>query len=312
MERRKFLRTGAFVGSGAALSALAVPKWLRAQACAATEGDRYGLGPFYLPNAPSRSLIGRPGEPGERLSLSGTVSNCRDRLSGVKLELWQATAAGCYIHPQQACGGVPGDDTQARLWGHLLSDAEGRFSFDTIKPGRYLNGARYRPSHIHFLITAPGRSPGQDDLNLVTQLYFQGDEYIKGDYGADHASAAGRIIPLASQGAGRLAGVWNVKLPQVSSGLGSRDPLSDPDLAGYDVAYRRSGRRILFQLPPVRAGQSVELRLSDPAGRLVKRSLHSVVPVELDATFLPKGMYQAEFRWWAAHGLRRETVVLKV
>jgi protocatechuate 3,4-dioxygenase beta subunit len=309
MERRDF------IGAGAALAALAAPKWLGAQACPSTEEDRYGIGPFYLENAPARTLLGRTGEPGEKLSLSGRVSNCQSPLSGVKLEVWQATASGCYIHPDQACDNVPGDDTAARLWGHLVSDAEGRFAFDTIKPGRYLNGGRFRPSHIHCLITTPGRTPEQGDLYMATQLYFQGDPYIQGDYGADDASAAGRIIPLATQAGGGLSGEWNINLPNVSptTGLGrSRDPLADPALAGFDVAYRRSGWRVLFQLPPVPSGQAVEMRLSSLDGRLVKRSLHSVLPVELDVTFLPKGTYHAEFRWWAAHGLRRESVALKI
>jgi len=38
-------------------------------------------------------------------------------------------------------------------------------------PGRYLNGAQYRPAHVHVKVSAPGFLP------LTTQLYFPGDPY---------------------------------------------------------------------------------------------------------------------------------------
>lgn len=299
MERRKFL------GAGLGLATLAAPRWLLGQACPATQADRFGYGPFYLEGAPQRTRIGRASEPGEKLSIAGVVSNCQRPLAGVKLEVWLATASGCYIYPQARCDLVDGDDADARLWGQLVSDGNGSFAFDTIKPGRYLNGARYRPSHIHFRISTPGRTAGQGGIDLVTQLYFQGDEYIKGDYAADHASAASRIIPLTREGTGPWKGTFNVNLPSVTTALGG-DPLSDPALAGYDVAVLRRGDRVLFQLPPAPSGEAVELRLYGADGSLVRRSTHRLVPIEVDATFLPKGAYQAEFRWWTSQGLRHE------
>jgi protocatechuate 3,4-dioxygenase beta subunit len=301
MQRRKFL------GAGAALAALAAPKWLRGQDCRATQWDLYGTGPFYLPEAPARTRIARASEPGVPLSISGTVSNCKTPVPGVKLEVWQATDSGCYIYPQARCDLNAGDDEEARLWGQLTTDAEGRFAFETIKPGRYLNGDRYRPSHIHFRITAPGRVQGDGGADLVTQLYFEGDEYIQGDYAADHESAAGRIIPLVED-AGTLRGTFNVNLPGLPSGLGVGDPLLHPTLAEFDAAVVRRGFRILFQLPAVPTGQPVEMRLHGADGTLVKRVLHRVMPVELDASLLPRGRYFAEFRWWTRHGLRTERV----
>jgi protocatechuate 3,4-dioxygenase beta subunit len=59
--------------------------------------------------------------------------------------------------------------------GQMAADDLGRFSFHTLKPGRYLNGARFRPSHIHVKIWVDGR-----ELK-TTQLYFEGDPFIEGD-----------------------------------------------------------------------------------------------------------------------------------
>ena len=57
----------------------------------------------------------------------------------------------------------------------LVTDAHGRYAIRTLVPGRYLNGKRYRPSHIHVKLRAKGRE------ELTTQLYFDGDPYIDGD-----------------------------------------------------------------------------------------------------------------------------------
>ena len=60
-------------------------------------------------------------------------------------------------------------------------------------PGRYLNGNQYRPSHIHFRVTAP------DHVELVTQLYFQGDPYIPIDPWANDPDAVLRILPFVEE-----------------------------------------------------------------------------------------------------------------
>jgi protocatechuate 3,4-dioxygenase beta subunit len=57
------------------------------------------------------------------------------------------------------------------LRGKLRTEADGRYHVRTVLPGRYLNGAQYRPSHIHVKLRAPGFT------ELTTQLYFPGDPY---------------------------------------------------------------------------------------------------------------------------------------
>ena len=82
------------------------------------------------------------------------------------------------------------------------------YIFETIKPGLYLNGSSYRPSHIHFKITPPGFNA------LITQLYFQGDPYIPTDAAASVNSgsfdATHRIIPLVTNINGDLEGTWDI------------------------------------------------------------------------------------------------------
>jgi protocatechuate 3,4-dioxygenase beta subunit len=54
-----------------------------------------------------------------------------------------------------------------------VTDADGRYSFTTVKPGPYPWGNHdnaWRPAHIHFSLL--GRAFAQ---RLVTQMYFPGD-----------------------------------------------------------------------------------------------------------------------------------------
>jgi protocatechuate 3,4-dioxygenase beta subunit len=133
-----------------------------APACVATADNIEG--PFYKQGAPSRATLVADGDRGERLTLIGTVrSTACAPLAKAVLDIWHADARGGYDNDG---------------WGHrgtLVTDDQGRWAVRTIIPGRYLNGRRYRPAHIHIKL----RAPGHDEL--TTQLYFDGDPYIDGD-----------------------------------------------------------------------------------------------------------------------------------
>lgn len=121
-------------------------------------------GPFYRPDAPHRVAIATDREPGERLVISGSVrSTSCDPLRNAVLDVWHADTTGDY------------DNKGFHLRGVLATDDSGRFEMRTIVPGRYLNGKRYRPSHIHVKLRADGFS------ELTTQLYFANDPYLDGD-----------------------------------------------------------------------------------------------------------------------------------
>ncbi|MDB5049421.1 MAG: dioxygenase [Fibrobacteres bacterium] len=303
MDRRTFVGAGA-----AALAALALPKSLRGQACAnITVKDRYGLGPFYTPNAPMRLKLAQDAEPGQRIAIQGTVSDCSGPVAGVGLDVWQATDSGCYKHPSDVCPDIPGHPDEFRLRGRMVTDAKGGYAFESILPGAYLNGSAYRPRHIHVIITPP--TSGTVDTSITTQLYFEGDPYIKGDYGADEPGAANRIIPLAKTVPSLWQGTWNIFIPSPATGFHSPN---DPSLAEFDVYARREGGRIVFHLPPNTSHQPVELRLYSASGVLVKRSLQTDFPVQLDVAALHSGAYVAELAWWTRHGLRKESVPVRL
>jgi protocatechuate 3,4-dioxygenase beta subunit len=210
--RREFLKQAAL----ASASTLFLPAYLLGNdrstgACTTTSADIEG--PFYKAGSPFRVSLAPPGEPGQPLAIGGVVyaSDCVTPLAGVTVDVWAANDEGCYNNNVDCS---PHSDDVYNLRGRMLTNASGEYGFTTVKPGRYLNGAQYRPSHIHFRVTAPGGTP------LVTQLYFEGDSAIPDDPWASEPDAAMRIIPLGAAGGG-LSGRFDITLnvPPDSSGV---------------------------------------------------------------------------------------------
>jgi protocatechuate 3,4-dioxygenase beta subunit len=117
--------------------------------------------------------VQRDGEPiGERIVVTGRVVDGDGRpVCHQLVEIWQANAAGRYLHH--------GDQHPAPLdpsftgTGRCLTDADGRYSFTTIKPGPYPwrnHHNAWRPAHIHFSLFGTELTQ-----RLVTQMYFPGD-----------------------------------------------------------------------------------------------------------------------------------------
>ena len=109
---------------------------------------------------------------GERIVVSGRVFDTEGKpLADTLVEIWQANAAGRYRHTWDRW---PAElDPNFSGAGRTVTDADGRYSFTTIKPGPYPWGNHYnawRPAHIHFSLL--GRAFAQ---RLVTQMYFPGD-----------------------------------------------------------------------------------------------------------------------------------------
>jgi hypothetical protein len=73
----------------------------------------------------------------------------------------------------------------------------GKYSFITTQPVPYPveeGSPIYRPAHIHMHVA----SVGQQDL--ITQIYFSGDTYIKEDPCASAPSAVNRILTITGDG----------------------------------------------------------------------------------------------------------------
>ncbi|MCH2023937.1 MAG: T9SS type A sorting domain-containing protein [Saprospiraceae bacterium] len=206
-DRRQFLKNTSL----ATFTAITVPSMLKAEFnaesvsqapvnCNPTTQDFYGQGPFYSTNAPTiiNNQLALANEPGTRLIISGWVHNldCTEYIGGAILDIWHANDAGAY------------DNSGFNLRGKTTSNNQGFYLFETIYPGKYLNGSSYRPAHIHFKITPPGYPL------LTTQLYFQGDSDIPNDAAASMSSgtydSTNRIVPVTTNSLGQKEATWDI------------------------------------------------------------------------------------------------------
>lgn len=115
---------------------------------------------------------------GQRITVSGRVMDENGRpVPHTVIEVWQANAAGRYVHTKDQWD-APLDPNFTGS-GHVVTDAEGRYRFVTVRPGAYPWGNHknaWRPAHIHLSLLGPAFA-----TRLVTQLYFPDDPLIEID-----------------------------------------------------------------------------------------------------------------------------------
>ena len=111
-------------------------------------------GPYFRTSSPEKTDLAADVSTGTRLVVSGAVLTTRCRpVNRALIDVWQADAAGAY------------DNSGYRLRGHLFTDAQGRYRFETVVPGLYPGRTR----HLHVKVQAP------NGPILTTQLYFPGE-----------------------------------------------------------------------------------------------------------------------------------------
>ncbi|MBB2486183.1 hypothetical protein H5407_13250 [Mitsuaria sp. WAJ17] len=101
----------------------------------------------------ARARIAPASEPGAPMVVTGRVLNRKGQAqAGVILYAYQTDSRGVY--PELA--GILDVETrrQGRLRGWVKTNASGRYTFDTIRPGSY--PGEDVPEHIHFHVIEPG------------------------------------------------------------------------------------------------------------------------------------------------------------
>jgi catechol 1,2-dioxygenase len=152
----------------------------------ATETASALLGPFWRMNSP-RTLNGasivRSPTPGPALFVECAIHDPQGQpIAGAEVDVWQASPIGLYENqdPNQA---------DMNLRGKFTTDADGKFSFRSVKPAGYpvptdgpggellraQNRYPYRPAHLHFLAYKPGYK------TLITQVFVDDDEHLQSD-----------------------------------------------------------------------------------------------------------------------------------
>jgi protocatechuate 3,4-dioxygenase alpha subunit len=150
--------------------------------------------------------IAGPGVAGERVSVQGRLLDGDGApVSDGLIEIWQANSRGKYPHPE---------DKQKkplekgfRGFGRIPTDAQGRYRFTTIKPGR-APGAAGKLQAPHLVVTVFMRGLLK---HLATRVYFPGDPANAEDPVLKLVPAARRATLIARQ-KGKGALEWNILL----------------------------------------------------------------------------------------------------
>lgn len=142
---------------------------------------------------------------GEPLRLEGVVRKT-DGLTpapGVVVYAHHTNAQGLYANggPETVWSRRHG-----RLRGWALTDARGRYAFETIKPAPY--PSRQMPAHVHLYVGEPGRRP-----YYVDDVVFDGEFGVDAAYRAQAENRGGSgIVHLARSSDGWLLAQRDIQL----------------------------------------------------------------------------------------------------
>lgn len=143
------------------------------------------LGPFHILGAPDLAVGGdlKRDNEGATIIIEGKVSDPDGNpISGAEIEIWQTADNGLYSNQDNK-------QPEYNLRGHMTVGDDGVYKLTTVRPAPYtvpVDGSvgellkatgrhPWRPSHLHFIITAPGYR------SLVTEVFPSDDPYLDND-----------------------------------------------------------------------------------------------------------------------------------
>ncbi len=182
MKRRNFIRDSSLVAFS--IGVFGKIKWDGKAFIGEDPTTTDILGPFYRPGAPFRIDLVRPGTKGEILHFSGTIfgKDGKTPLKNSLVEIWHCNEDGVYDNTSD-------EYIYRSSW---RTGDDGTYHFRTILPVPYQAGPTLtRPAHIHMRIS---ETKMQD---LVTQVYFKGDQHIAEDMSSSDPRSVHRILDIS-------------------------------------------------------------------------------------------------------------------
>jgi hydroxyquinol 1,2-dioxygenase len=143
------------------------------------------LGPFHVSGAPALAMGGdmKRHYGGPILMAEGVIKDTGGNpIPGAQLDIWQTAPNGLYASQDEE------QDTYS-FHGLMTVGDDGRYAFTTVKPVEYTVPSDgpvgdilracgrhpWRPSHLHYIVTAPGYK------SLVTEIFPDDDPYLDED-----------------------------------------------------------------------------------------------------------------------------------
>jgi len=173
MKRRDFIKRGVI---GGALGLFAGSAFASRPTPAEIEGPFY---PVYAQKDKDFDLTHIEGQTGvargKIIMIRGRVVDTDGKpIEDATVDLWQANAAGRYLHPNDTNPAPLDPNFQG--WAIVPSGKDGGFRFKTVYPGAYpASDTWMRPPHIHFKVSKRGY------VALTTQMYFPGEKLNEQD-----------------------------------------------------------------------------------------------------------------------------------
>jgi protocatechuate 3,4-dioxygenase alpha subunit len=169
---------------------------------------KYGLTPNrqYAWNDAFTANLVTPDATGDRIRVEGTVYDGDGApVPDCMLEVWQADAQGRFSDPQDTRA-LP--NTAFRGFGRCGTDGEGRYCFDTIKPGS-VPDPDGKPQAPHLLLAVFARGMLR---HLYTRIYFDGEAANAGDSVLALVPADRRATLIAKRQRGNGGAVYRLDL----------------------------------------------------------------------------------------------------
>lgn len=165
---------------------------------------KYGLTPgddYQWNDAFGNDLV-TPDVLGERIRIVGQVFDGDGKtITDSMLEIWQADAQGRFADPQDFRA-TPNAGFNG--FGRCGTDADGAFSFHTIKPGS-VPGPDNKPQAPHILLAVYARGMTQQ---VMTRIYFEGEAANAADPILALVPADRRATLIAARGQGADGAVY--------------------------------------------------------------------------------------------------------
>ncbi len=149
-----------------------------------------------------------PDAAGERIRIEGRVLDGDGApIDDCMIEIWQANAQGRYASPADM---RPRPNTAFRGFGRTATDADGRYGFDTIKPGR-VPGPDGEPQAPHVLLAVFARGMLRQSY---TRVYFADEAANAQDAILALVPAERRATLLAAKSAreGRIVYTFDIRM----------------------------------------------------------------------------------------------------
>ena len=148
----------------------------------------------------SRARIAPPGEAGEALMLTGRVLGPDGKpRADVIVYAYQTDAAGIYPPPEKSLSRWA--DRHGRLRGWAVSGADGRYTFDTIRPASY--PGQNVPQHIHVHVVERGCA-----TYYIDEVLFADDPLLAGEERRERPERGGSGITTPMRD--KAIGAWHV------------------------------------------------------------------------------------------------------